>query len=219
MKLLPRLLLTAALAAAGAAAGTTARAQIIFTDAFTSGASPSWGNEVGGWSAAGGVYDAQFPNNSPITYSSLPFSLQDFSVELDINNVQDGGLWLRSSDNQNGVLLVTGASGGDLYWHVISGGVVGPVQNRADNIFTPGVSDPHLRVVAQGSTYSVFVDGALTPATTLTDATFTSGKVALYDFSNQTFDNVTVAVPEPADYAAVAGLALAAFGAWRRCRR
>ena len=27
------------------------------------------------------------------------------------------------------------------------------------------------------------------------------------------------AVPEPGDYAAVAGLALAAFGAWRRCRR
>ena len=117
------------------------------------------------------------------------------------------------------MLLVTGASGGDLYWHVISGGVVSPALNVADNIFTPGVSDPHLRVVAQGSTYSVFVDGALTPATTLTDATFTSGKVALYDFSNQTFDNVTVAVPEPADYAAVAGLALAAFGAWRRCRR
>jgi len=33
-------------------------------------------------------------------------------------------------------------------------------------------------------------------------------------------DNVSVtAVPEPADYAAFAGLALVAFGAWRRCRR
>ena len=195
---------------------TTACCAVIFTDSFTGGASASWGNEVGSWSASGGVYDAQLPNNSPITYSSLPFNLQDFSVELDINNVQDGGVWLRSSDYQNGVLLVTGANGGNLYWHVISGGVVSPGLGVASGIFTPGVSDPHLRITAQGSHYSVFVDGAPTPATTLTDATFTSGKVALYDFSAQTFDNVSISVPEPGEYAAVAGLALTAFAAWRR---
>lgn len=197
----------------------TARAAIIFTDAFTSGPSASWGNEVGSWVGSSGAYDAQFPNNSPITYSSLPFTLQDFSIELDINNVQDGGVWLRSSDNQNGVLLVTGAGGGSLYWHVISGGVVGPVQNLAPGVFTPGVSDPHLRVVVQGSMYSVFVDGGLTPATTLNDTTFTSGKVALYDFSAQTFDNVTVAVPEPATFMLGAGAACLAFAVARRSRK
>lgn len=37
-----------------------------------------------------------------------------------------------------------------------------------------------------------------TPLTTLTDSTFTSGRVGLYDSSSQTFDNFALAaVPEP----------------------
>lgn len=35
-----------------------AEAQVIFADNFDSGASLLWGNEVGAWSAAGGVYQA-----------------------------------------------------------------------------------------------------------------------------------------------------------------
>jgi len=34
----------------------SAKAEILFSDDFNSGASSLWGNEVGAWSAVGGVY-------------------------------------------------------------------------------------------------------------------------------------------------------------------
>jgi hypothetical protein len=60
-------------------------------------------------------------------------------------------------------------------------------------------ADAHIRVEVSGDTYSAFVNGSTTAATSITTNTFTSGHVGLYDFSGQTFDNVvvTAAVPEP----------------------
>ena len=182
-----------------------ARAQVTFTDNFNAGASPLWGNQSGSWTATGGVYFAQLPSNSPTTYTSLPFSLTDFAADVDITNVQDGGLWLRSSiagGVRNGVLLVTGGSlgvGTGLYWQIVTNGSFSAKMNEVDGLFTSGVSDPHIRVEVTGDIYAAFVDGSATPATTLTDATFTSGQFGLYDFSNQSFDNVVLssAVPEP----------------------
>ncbi len=74
---------------------------VFFSDNFNTGASPLWGNEAGGWYASGGVYNAQSPSNNPLTYSSLPYDLTDFVVDLDINNVSDGGIFLRSSRDSN----------------------------------------------------------------------------------------------------------------------
>lgn len=180
---------------------------VIFFDDFTSGASPGWGNEVGNWSATGGVYSAGFPSNNPLTYSSITTSigstLTDFAIDVDINNVADGGIWLRSVDNANGILLVTGggSSGGTgLYWHIVMNGNTGASLGLVTGLFTPGVSDPHIRVTVSGNTYSAFVNGSAVAATTLTTSAFASGKAGLYDFSSQTFDNVSVtvaSVPEP----------------------
>ena len=185
-----------------------AAAAVIFSDNFDSGASVLWGNESGAWAASGGVYSAQLPGNNPLTYSSVPFVLTDFVAELDINNLQDGGIWLRSTDNQNGVLLVTGGksnTGLSLYWHIVQAGNVGPILNEGADVFVSGVSDPHLRVEVIGDTYSVFVDGAETPLTALTTDAFSSGRFALYDRSIQTFDNVVLSdapvVPEPTSLA------------------
>jgi hypothetical protein len=194
------------------AAVAGAQAQTIFSDNFDAGASPQWGNQRGNWLAAAGVYDAQLPNNSPLTYSGLPFVLTDFAVEVDINDVGDGGIWLRSdAAGQNGVVLITGglgwgAGGGggtSLYWHVISGGFGSGILNEATNVFTnPGDEDAHLRVTVVGDLYSVFVNGSAIPATTLTNTDFASGRVGLYDFSSQTFDNFTLMiVPEPSTWA------------------
>ena len=176
------------------------RCEIIFTDDFSSGASPQWGNEIGAWTAAGGVYKATILTNFPNAHSSLPFALTDFSVELDINDVGDGGVWLRSalapgtSVGRTGVLLVNGGffSGGNgLYWHVVTdGNTYGGAFNIVSGLFTPGVSDPRIRVEVVGNTYSAYVDGASEPATTITTNAFASGQIALYDFSSQTFDNV-----------------------------
>ena len=199
MRLLRWAILLTTFALVSSSAG---RCEIIFTDDFSSGASPQWGNEIGAWTAAGGVYKATILTNFPNAHSSLPFALTDFSVELDINDVGDGGVWLRSalapgtSVGRTGVLLVNGGffSGGNgLYWHVVTdGNTYGGAFNIVSGLFTPGVSDPRIRVEVVGNTYSAYVDGASEPATTITTNAFASGQIALYDFSSQTFDNVVV---------------------------
>lgn len=184
-------------------------AGVIFTDDFNSGPSPQWGNESGSWTAAGGVYSATTPANWPDARSVLPFVLSDFIVEFDINDIGDGGILLRgSSDGENGVLLITGGygwgfnnmgpfSGNSLYWHQRVGGVSAPPENPVNNLFTPGVTDARLRVEVSGDTYSVFLSGNPNPITTLTTNFFSSGRVGLYDFSSQTFDNLVLSVPDP----------------------
>lgn len=202
--------------------GTTqAHADVIF-DNFDSGANALWNNDSGGWIDTGGVYRASAPDNSPNAHSSLPFQLTDFTMELDINDVADGGVWLRSAAapgtgiGRTGVLLVTGVNGG-LYWHnVTNGNSYGSALNSVTGLFTVEVSDPHLRIEVSGDTYSAFVNGASVASTTLNTANFSSGQVALYDNSSQTFDNVSVAVPEPTGV--FAGMGLVATMLFRRRR-
>jgi len=119
--------------------GLSAYGGVIFFDDFDGGiASPDWGNERGSWRADGGVYDASAPSNNPVTYSGVTTltSLTDFVLDVDVNTLDDGGIWLRSDYNSgsiNGVLLVTGGFDGSyngLYWHVLQNGSAGGVQNQ-----------------------------------------------------------------------------------------
>lgn len=208
----------------------SANADVIFQDDFNSGASPLWENELGDWSASGGVYNGLAPNNNPLTYSSLPFNLTDFRIDVDINKVVDGGIFFRSSgdtpNTRSGVLLVTGGEGNTgtgLYWHIIKDGDAGAILNPSESgLFESGVSNVSLRVAVQGNSYSAFLNGSTTPITTLITDEFSSGRVALYDYSifdesAQTFDNVKItsfdqtSVPEPTSIFGL--LALGAFGA------
>jgi hypothetical protein len=227
-----KFLITSAAIAASIIFAPDARGAIVFSDDFNSGASPLWGNDIGAWTAAAGVYDASSPSNFPNAHSSLPFDLGDFTIEFDISNVSDGGVWLRSTlapgtaIGRTGVLLVTGGSGGSgLYWHVVTNGnSYGSSLGVVGNLFTPGVSDPHLRVEVSGDTYSVFVNGLPAPSTTLTTTAFLSGQVALYDRSSQTFDNVVLStpgavVPEPASFIIWSVMAAGSAIFWRRSRR
>ena len=160
---------------------------------------PGWGNEVGGWGAQNGVYFPSSPSNSPLTYSSITSlpNLTDFIVEFDVNHLDDGGIFLRSSGNDNGVLLVTGGyyevyKG--LYWHIVDGSGW-EILNKVE---VPGLrySDAHLKVEVKGDTYKAFLNGGTTPITTLITDSFSSGSIALYSNSSQTFDNISV-TPEP----------------------
>jgi hypothetical protein len=98
--------------------------------------------------------------------------------------------------------------------------------NTASNQFSNNFS---LRIHVQGNTYSAFVNGSSTPATTFMSNRFTSGYVGLYDDDQdvfpdgqvQTFDNfrLSVSVPGPIVGAGLPGLILAGgglLGWWRR---
>ncbi|MBI1312828.1 hypothetical protein GC176_16180 [bacterium] len=174
-----------------------------FFDDFSSGSPDfNWQNEQGDWQVSNGAYVAGTPSNNPPTYNSLPFSLTNFEAELDINNVSDGGLWIRSDlTTHSGVLLVTGGGGTGqtgLYWHIVTNGTAGAVLNPVSGLFSPG-DNIHLRVVAQGDTYSVYLNGSATPATTLTDSNYYGNQFALYSNSAQAFDNISVMSLEASD--------------------
>lgn len=183
----------------------------VFFDEFTNGANPAWGNERGSWRALDGAYDAASPSNSPVTYSSVTTlrTLTDFTAKVMVNNLNDGGLWLRSSFNGgaiNGVLLVTGGEGGTFngfYFHVFRDGNAGPALSKVPVADLQG-KNVDLRVIVAGNTYSVFLNNAETPVATLVDSTFASGSFGLYDFSptsgassprGQTFRNVHISWP------------------------
>ncbi len=193
-----------------------AGAAVLFSDNFDSGASAAWGNEAGNWRTAGGTYDAGAPDNNPITYTgvtTLP-GLTNFRLQVDVNALDDGGVWLRSSyngGNVSGVLLVTGGNNGSadtLYWHTVVNGAFSAPQAST---FIPGLqgSDISLTVDVIGDDYAAFVDGSPVAATTLTTNLFASGSAGLYDFSpisgaasprGQTFDNFSIStfeIPEP----------------------
>jgi streptogramin lyase len=76
-------------------------------------------------------------------YSDLSYALGDFSVDVDVNNLQDGGIWLRSSfdsGSESGLLLVTGGFGGSgtgLYWHTVQSGSYSGTLNPVAGLFAP----------------------------------------------------------------------------------
>ena len=171
-------------------------------DNFTLGASELWRNEQGGWFANNGRYDATTPSNFPNAHSSLPFHLVQTDISVDLLNIQDGGIWVRSSDSsgpvgRSGILLVTGGdlqTGTTLYWHVVPPGQGYGSQLAASVPFiSSGQTDATIRVTANGDTFSAYINGSTTPATTMTVSGFSSGEVALYDFSpKQSVDGVRV---------------------------
>src|SRR5258708_5136233 len=138
----------------------SAGAEILFSDDFNSGASPLWGNEVGAWSAAGRVYSATAPANMPNAISSLPFNLTNFSADFDINGVEDGGIFLRSTVMPGTTFGVQGVAlilkvpdgGPKIYWHIFTNGNDASIPlNIAYTDFGP---NPHVHVEVSGSTNS-----------------------------------------------------------------
>ncbi len=199
----------------------------IFTDNFDSGASPLWGEEQGVWSDAGGIYQSTVGG---LEYSSLPFNLTDFSIDVDINTVWNGAIFLRSNFNSgayNGIMLVTGGLGGGgtgVYWHEWANGGRTGIINHSGPKFSSG-SDIHLKIDVIGDTYTAYVNNTL--ATSYTSNTYGFGQVALFNNGAvQSFDNVVISsnadpnpVPEPTTVALL-GIGLAGLaGAEIRRRR
>ncbi len=164
---------------------------VTFDDTFNP-PSPLWSNTLGNWTAANSQYFAQVPNNNPPTFSGLPYDLTDLTIDLDVNSLGDGGIWLHTdAARANGVLLVTGgrnygqggrggAAGTALYWHIVQNGSFSDPQNEVDGVFTPG-GNYHLTITITGNNYAVYVNHATSAATTLTTSAAPHGRVGLYD--------------------------------------
>jgi hypothetical protein len=234
-----QLFMAAAVALGTHMSGGTAGA-VTFTDNFDSGPSSSWGNQVGGWTAPSGVYYAQNPSNfvNPIAHSLVSgYNWNDFTLDVNVSNATDGGVWLRASElgpgpgtgfGASGVLLVwapNGPSDSNIYWHVVSS--TGDIIGGGGDTFlgTNPLLPLSLHITVVGNTYTAVVNGTIT--TTLTDSTYHSGLVGLYSNTNpdplfQSFDNFSVdgtvsAVPEPSTWAMLLlGFASIGFMAYRR---
>lgn len=179
---------------------SVAPAEILFYDDFREGAAQDWGNEFGDWVASGGVYFATAPSTSPPGYTSVTChpELTDFTVEFDINGANDGGVFLRSHRCENGevegVLFLVGGWEGTyqgVYWHIWDCSGHGSIHNSVE---IPGIqgSNVHVLVTVQDSVYSAFIDGGSEPVSTLVTSRYSSGSVALYQYFEQSFDNVCI---------------------------
>lgn len=180
-----------------ATAGPAHAATVSFSDSFTPTASPLWNNYAGNWTASNGQYYAQTPNNNPSTYSGLPYELTNYTLTVTVNNLGDGGIWVRGDGQDqftvngtyaNGIALILGGenygqggrggnAGTSIYW--VAPGMGGNV-NEVNGVFTPGDTYT-IKVTAVGDTFSAYINGSSTPVTTLVDNNFAYGRVGLYD--------------------------------------
>ena len=144
----------------------------------------------------------------------------DLTFDVDINKVADGGVWLHSdAAGRNGVVLITGGlgwgagvktypKGTALYFQIMQNGSLYGPYGELDGVFTsPGVQNTHLHVSVVGNVYTATAENK---SISLTTALFATGRVGLYDFSEQTFDNVVLAntVPEPASLTVLGAAAI-----------
>ncbi len=163
--------------------------QISFTDNFTPAPSFLWNGNNGFWASTAGRYYAQVPNDDPLTYTALPFVLTDYTLTV-TTVVGDGGIWVRSDqDNPYGhyILLVIGgdnygqgARGGEAGTSLYFATAAGSGINEVQNVFKPGETYK-ITVIAKGSRYSVYINDSPLPVDTFVDDTFLYGQVGLYD--------------------------------------
>jgi hypothetical protein len=125
------------------------------------------------------------------TYSALPFELTNYTADIDIVNADSGGAWLRLPPSASGIGLLLQNTGGSIAWKTYNGGNFSAPINQVNNVYTIG-SAWHLRVEASGNNYKAFVNGAATPATQYTSASYPSGRFALRGGSAQTYHLVCV---------------------------
>ena len=213
------------------------KAAVLFEADFDDGTATGFGNEVGDWEVR--LLD---PNNGKYTATAgtMRFSMagdlawQDYVVEADFYNAQEGGLLVRASDQGAGIALIVRPASNEIGWnvrkdgrwdaklkaaytitipifHIVRGGGGGGDSKEEVKLekatlgHEPG-EELHVKVVVSGSEFKAYINGER--KTTLNSAEFTSGKIGLYLYEqpDQYWDNVVVATQtsQPTEDALVA---------------
>jgi hypothetical protein len=162
---------------------------VFFADNFNPPSS-LWSNTTGNWTAAGGNYFPQVPNNNPLTMTLLPFDLTGYTLTVTVNALGDSGIYVRTNaaGTQYVALILGGLgygqgvrsanAGTSIYW-ADSGNPTETV-NLVTGVFTPG-NTYTVTVKAVGNTFSAYINGSSTAVTTFTDGLAgNDGRVGLY---------------------------------------
>jgi len=173
---------------------TSEEAIILFEANFDDGYAPGFGNEVGDWEVHllypyTGMYTA--------TTGTYKFSMagdtnwQDYVIDADFFNAQDGGLLVRAQDQDNCIALIVRPSYNDIYWYVRKGGMWADYKGQVTLGHEPG-EELQVKVEVVGSEFKAYINGVL--KTTLENTEFPKGKIGLYLYyqPDQYWDNVVV---------------------------
>lgn len=204
---------------------------VLFQDTFTQpdGIDLDWTSQSGGWWVAFGYYYPSTPSPSPPTVSLVnAVTFTDGTVSAEVIGPMDGALVVRANGATSGVVnaVYFVFRPGDAYFHVASGGSVGPILNSVGHAALPATYRVNLTVTGSDYLGSITsLDGNTTYATTmLSDSTYASGAVGLYantGYPTAYYDayTVTAAVPEPATSALLTALLVGMLVAVRRSQR
>jgi hypothetical protein len=159
-----------------------------FSDKFNPPSS-AWSDTSGNWTASGGDYYAQKPNNNPEAMTYLPYVFNDVSDRLTVtvNNLGDGGILFLAPKGKNYLLSVIGGAG---YGQGSRGGDAGNSAYWATAADPTAAFDEVTGVFSPGSTYTLTIkvdDGTFTlykgttELTSYSDPGLKHFKVGLYD--------------------------------------
>jgi len=179
-------------------AGQTTEEKVILLDEdFDDGYAQEFGNEVGDWVVRFLDLGDQNDGKYNATTGAKRFSMagdtawQDYVIEANFSNAQDGGLLVRVQDKDNGIILLVRPEYNETYWHVIENGSWGNALAKVTLGHEAG-DELHVKVAVAGSEFKAYINGEL--KTTLNTSEFTTGKIGLY-LSYQPYqywDDVTV---------------------------
>ena len=216
----------------------------LFTDDFNTGRSAEWIDIYGSWDVTGGQYHAasyEFPDTGSQYAEAISVynnnKLSDFSFDVDVYNTNNVGFILRSSFDNNGffgfdsavIFTVALETTNFIQCFIISNGIIQNNIVLAD-MTEFGNNDLHVRVDANGDTYSIYAyilgddntgwDTTPIAAVNTTDygVSIDSGYAGLYtDTRSSGFfvDNVNISVPEPLTIISTLGW-LISLAVWRR---
>jgi hypothetical protein len=153
---------------------------VLFSDDFQRGLDEAW-STTHTWSTSGGIlwhgYDG---HGEGYAYVLRGVAWSDYAVDVDINTGEQGaGVILRCQGDLMNYVLLNGDSQSLRFQVIVNGGVVAE-SNQVRPGFFAGTQ--HVRVVAEGSTYTLLVNDV--QRLMFVDPTFPAGMPGLASFGN-----------------------------------